>query len=360
MFRYVRGKIGVVPWIKQQMVSRTLYMENSQLVSRVQFITWVPPICPYFIHNLTQMGSRIFRILSTTSPRKSWVEYKDESPIELHIEAFKHLPSFAVNWVWTCRYLLQTCKTPAAVSQHHVWLQETYGARSFRFEHQRSAGFGKSTGTKFEKCTNEKGQTYFCCTNSTIIKYNPTPSPNLQILNAVQQLTINDLHSLQNQLLSDEIRELNQRVSSTTISTASLLKVRKKFADNSWPCCREQLFIKTILNSISNLISCNIKIQSCRRRYRTANSQAKRPYKIIEKEQLLKVISNRWRSALILYLKKNSESQVCTTEEMNHIEQHPHMSYNVKNHYHMNTATDLQLSPPEQQTNETSTSMKLW
>lgn len=98
MFRYVRGKIGVVPWIKQQMVSRTLYMENSQLVSRVQFITWVPPICPYFIHNLTQMGSRIFRILSTTSPRKSWVEYKDESPIELHIEAFKHLPSFAVNF----------------------------------------------------------------------------------------------------------------------------------------------------------------------------------------------------------------------------------------------------------------------
>ncbi|XP_048493345.1 MADS-box transcription factor 27 isoform X2 [Beta vulgaris subsp. vulgaris] len=168
-------------------------------------------------------------------------------------------------------------------------LKETYGARSFRFEHQRSAGFGKSTGTKFEKCTNEKGQTYFCCTNSTIIKYNPTPSPNLQILNAVQQLTINDLHSLQNQLLSDEIRELNQR---GAIIHQDNIELYKQF----------------------NLMQ--------------------HQYSELQKK-------------------------VCTTEEMNHIEQHPHMSYNVKNHYHMNTATDLQLSPPEQQTNETSTSMKL-
>lgn len=59
--------------------------------------------------------------------------------------------------------------------------------------------------------------------------------------------------------------------------------------------------------------------------------------------------------------KKDSESQVFTTEEMNQIQQHPHMSYNGKNNYHMNSAINLQLSQPEQQNDETSTrNMKLW
>ncbi|XP_021862469.1 MADS-box transcription factor 27-like isoform X3 [Spinacia oleracea] len=59
---------------------------------------------------------------------------------------------------------------------------------------------------------------------------------------------------------------------------------------------------------------------------------------------------------------QNSELQkkVFTTEEMNQIQQHPHMSYNGKNNYHMNSAINLQLSQPEQQNDETSTrNMKL-
>ncbi|XP_021776235.1 MADS-box transcription factor 23-like isoform X1 [Chenopodium quinoa] len=65
---------------------------------------------------------------------------------------------------------------------------------------------------------------------------------------------------------------------------------------------------------------------------------------------------------LNLVKQQNSElqKQVCTTEETNQIQQHPHMSYNVNNDSHMNTAINLQLSQPEQHNDETSAkNMKL-
>ncbi|XP_057527370.1 MADS-box transcription factor 23-like [Amaranthus tricolor] len=48
-------------------------------------------------------------------------------------------------------------------------------------------------------------------------------------------------------------------------------------------------------------------------------------------------------------------NKVCASEEMNQIDQHPHMLYNVKNNHQMNTTINLQLSPPDQQNNESST-----
>ncbi|KAL9231925.1 hypothetical protein vseg_007083 [Gypsophila vaccaria] len=43
------------------------------------------------------------------------------------------------------------------------------------------------------------------------------------------------------------------------------------------------------------------------------------------------------------------------TQDVNQTEQHPYMSYNVKNSRHKHGPTNLQLSPPEQQTNEKAT-----
>ncbi|CAO2813614.1 unnamed protein product [Amaranthus hypochondriacus] len=49
------------------------------------------------------------------------------------------------------------------------------------------------------------------------------------------------------------------------------------------------------------------------------------------------------------------QNKVCTSEEINQMDQHPHMPYNIKNNHQMNATINLELSLPSQQNYESST-----
>ncbi|CAO2815757.1 unnamed protein product [Amaranthus hypochondriacus] len=148
----------------------------------------------------------------------------------------------------------------------------------------------------------------------------------------LSDLSIKDLQNLENQLetslqsirmrkdhlLSNEIKELNQRVSPKLYHLLNF-------------------FLKTMTNVLTavDMLQGSIIHQEN-----------------IELYKQLK-IAQQHHSEL--------QKKVCAAEETNQIEQHPHISYNAKNNYRSNTIINLQLGQPDQQKNETSTrNMQLW